>query len=101
MKAEIQREGFWKSNQEPDLPMPEARDKPSANQNEVLLRLMIKQGRAQTSAYRGWSTCRICGCANGNEEFKLGGWVWPSGLEHYVREHNVRLSAPFKTFLGV
>lgn len=26
-------------------------------------------------------------------------WEWPSGFEHYVREHNVRPSWAFQSFI--
>ena len=38
----------------------------------------------------GLSPCRICGKANGSAERTDGVYLWPGGLAHYVREHDVR-----------
>ena len=46
-------------------------------------------------AYMGYSECRLCGVQNGNLELTDGGYVWPEGLSHYVRQHSVRLPAAF------
>jgi hypothetical protein len=51
-------------------------------------------------AYRGSSTCRVCGKTNGHREFIFGGYRWPEGYLHYVEEHNVEPSEGFKKMLG-
>ncbi|NIM58856.1 MAG: hypothetical protein GTO16_07940 [Candidatus Aminicenantes bacterium] len=45
----------------------------------------------------GWSTCRfLCNNPNvGGKELTDGVWVWPSGLAHYVEEHDVFLPEEF------
>jgi hypothetical protein len=44
----------------------------------------------------GYSTCRICGdYRNGDRELTDGVYLWPQGLAHYVREHQVRLPSQF------
>lgn len=46
--------------------------------------------------YRGISWCRFCcGHGLGNCDLTDGEWVWPQGLSHYVRDHNVRLPEQF------
>lgn len=99
MSKTLKREGFWLSKYEPDLPTPKARDSPAPDQQEVLNRLSKREASAQEVFYKGWSTCRICGCSNGTSEFKFRGWTWPIGLRHYIEKHNVRVSPEFKTFL--
>lgn len=49
----------------------------------------------EINRYRGWSTCRICGCHNGSSERSLNGYYWPSGLSHYVLKHSVALPEYF------
>jgi hypothetical protein len=45
--------------------------------------------------FRGLSYCRF-GCGpNGSAEHSDGVWVWPEGLAHYVRSHDVRLPEDF------
>lgn len=44
---------------------------------------------------RGFSTCRICGCPNGTSELTDGVFIWPDGLSHYLKEHQVRLPSYF------
>ena len=47
----------------------------------------------------GTSWCRFrCGIASeamGSEELTDGHWVWPAGLSHYVRVHNITLPDEF------
>jgi hypothetical protein len=40
--------------------------------------------------YRGISRCRVCGCANGSDDYGDGTYTWPSGLAHYLIEHHLR-----------
>jgi len=51
--------------------------------------------------YFGTSWCRFhCGIpddAMGSEELTDGQWVWPAGLSHYVRAHNITLPDEFIT----
>ncbi len=93
------REGFWKSALEPELPTPKACQRPHKDQAVFLEALSSVEFVAHESAYRGWSVCRVCRKPNGNEEFKLVGWVWPQGYRHYIEEHNVRPSPEFKQFV--
>src|SRR5262245_35819283 len=52
---------------------------------------------AEYTAYRGVSWCRFfCGYAKmGNRELTDGYFVWPEGLSHYVRQHDVQLPEEF------
>lgn len=98
------REGFWKSTEEPDLPMPVAQDTPWEWQEcflDLLESLEDKaRGRYGTiTRYRGWSTCRLCGAHNGSVEFRIWEWEWPEGLRHYIEAHNVRPSVEFQEFV--
>jgi hypothetical protein len=49
--------------------------------------------------FMGTSWCRFqCGIPNeamGSEELTDGQWVWPAGLSHYVRVHNITLPDEF------
>ena len=49
--------------------------------------------------YRGFSWCRFrCGVTDqtiGCREYTDGEWVWPEGLDHYVRTHHVVLPSEF------
>ncbi len=93
------REGFWWSKREPDLPKPKEREKPWKGQREFLALLQQVQAKTRAAHYRGWSTCRICGQKNGSTEYKRNGWVWPGGFYHYVKDHNVKPSDAFITFV--
>ena len=42
-------------------------------------------------SYMGYSTCRMCGEQNGDLELSDGTYVWPEGLVHNLRKHDVRL----------
>jgi hypothetical protein len=47
------------------------------------------------NAYMGWSDCRICGKMNGSHEWTDLHYIWPEGLAHYVKKHDVRLPDEF------
>jgi len=40
--------------------------------------------------FRGWSTCRICGCRNGSTAIGDDKYIWPAGFSHYIAEHAVK-----------
>ena len=84
--------GFWHSKYEPHLPRPEAVKWDEGIRDKVLNYLKDADYSAH---YRGWSTCRVCKCANGSRDQSDGIYVWPEGLAHYVEEHNTGLPQEF------
>lgn len=94
----MRREGFWYNIHEPELPMPVAGEH-WEGQGVFLVLLGELEARAEAEVYRGMSTCRLCQRMNGSCTYQLGEWEWPEGLVHYVREHNVKPSPEFKTFV--
>lgn len=88
----VRRIGLWVSEQQPDLPDPQALVDSSWNPDEREdVASYLSQGTV-ARGYMGFSTCRICGFSrNGNLEFTDGVFLWPQGLAHYVSEHSVRL----------
>lgn len=103
--AFVHREGFWKSTEEPGLPLPIAREKAWVGRKAFLIALGTVESspRVVTNNYRGWSRCRCCEAHNGSAEYTVayGGaiWRWPSGFQHYVEVHNVRPSVAFEEFI--
>ena len=99
------REGYWRSKFEPQYPMPVARLKPWKGQRKFLeaLAKVEESSLPLRSMFKGWSNCRCCQCKNGSAEYsiKMSGFIvaWPDGFEHYVREHNVRPSWAFQSFI--
>lgn len=97
------REGFFKSDDEPDLPAPRARTKPWLGRRIFLDALSRVEGSKTVAKknYKGASICRCCGEKNGSAEYRLQVGkeitvVWPCGLTHYVHEHNVRPGLMFQ-----
>lgn len=94
----IRKEGFWYSKYEPHFPKPEQMgvwaNKENANRFCTLLKRVEKKARCK--GYKGSSICRICKKKNGSTTFFYKNWVWPEGLIHYIKEHNV---VPSKTFM--
>ncbi len=93
-------EGFWRSSSHADesLPWPE----PDAEwpQRAAFLDMLDRaEAEAQSVSYRGFSHCRLCGCRNGSQSFRLDVWEWPAGFRHYVAEHKVRPSPEFELFV--
>lgn len=92
------REGHWRWHAEPDLPMP-VPDAEWPGRDAFLALLPRVEAAARQQHYKGFSTCRICECVNGSSSYTLGGWEWPSGFMHYLKEHGVRPSAAFEAFV--
>jgi hypothetical protein len=99
MKEAVTLIGFWKSKEQPDLPMPEARTENWRHQNSFMLDLMALQEQLPRAMFRGMSRCRICNKMNGCGEYTFKGFKWPEGLLHYVKEHNVKPPAVFIAFV--
>ncbi len=87
--------GFWKSEQEPDLPDPNDFVDPDW---DVQVRRMVVRylnSGKESAAYRGMSRCRFCRRFNGNCDLTDGVYLWPDGLPHYLEAHQVRLPEEF------
>lgn len=56
-----------------------------------LVLLYVTDRRFRSTAYRGYSTCRICGKRdNGSADYSDGVYVWPQGFGHYIDLHGVK-----------
>ena len=101
LEVNVNREGYWASDSEPHLPNP----MPVSWAGKVsFLRLLATvEGKARETNYKGSSPCRLCDQRNGSTEYtytRTGNtWVWPSGLSHYIRDHQVRPSLAFEEFI--
>ncbi|MFG1775840.1 hypothetical protein ACGFIG_05335 [Micromonospora sp. NPDC049048] len=86
--------GYWWGLDEPGWPdvkqfVDEGLD---PNESERVARY-LSSGTAWVAA-AGLSPCRLCGVGNGSAELTDGRhFIWPEGLGHYVRDHQVRLPA--------
>lgn len=98
-KANTRREGFWFSKYEPWLPVPAPYKESWPGKKRFVSRLTKLEEKNEPLTYRGSSTCRLCGCRNGSEEYTVKSWTWPAGLLHYITEHNVRPSLAFEEFV--
>lgn len=107
MTKDIKSEGFWRAPptsfyEDPKyrgLPWPIANERPFEGKDEFLAALGRVEAVAEVHRYRGLSTCRICGCGNGNIEYEYRGWRWPEGYRHYIEVHNVEPSPEFRAFV--
>ncbi len=93
------REGFWATRTEPRLPTPVAQIKPWKGKAEFLRHLGRVESIAEKTLFRGFSTCRICGHANGSAEYATDHWEWPNGFGHYISDHNVEPTPEFKAYI--
>jgi hypothetical protein len=96
--AKVVREGFWTSEEEPDLPMPEAGEEWPGQEN-FLSALCLVEDKLEPILTKGFSVCRICTKLNGSMEYELKGWRWPSGYLHYLLDHHVKPSSAFVDFI--
>jgi hypothetical protein len=86
--------GYWRSALEPRWPDP--RDFVDASWDESdreAVAAYLETGGFEPWAQCGYSWCRICGVDNGSCERSDGIYLWPEGLSHYIRQHNLRLPA--------
>ena len=50
----------------------------------------VEDLRFRSTAYLGFSECRICQRVNGCADYSDGVYMWPQGFGHYIRVHNIR-----------
>jgi len=95
----MKKVGYWRSDREPDLPNPlDHVDTKWVNSEKNIVIKYLDRGEVK-NRYRGWSTCRICECRNGSTSMTDGVWLWPSGLAHYLRKHNVKPPQEFINYI--
>ncbi len=83
--------GYWIDSDNPELPDPAAFIDPTWDLNErTAIARYLNAGR-QVTINCGCSPCRICGAANGFDDFTDGVFQWPEGLARYVLDHAVRI----------
>ena len=89
--------GFWRKsrNEVSELPWPTDYYDPHWDDEEREVIAAYLDGGKTDASYKGWSECRVCGCMNGSCDMTDGIYLWPEGLAHYVREHNIRLPREF------
>jgi hypothetical protein len=87
----MKRIGYWRNDQHPEYPDPYdfVFDSVADERTEQLLNALDLGSRVRF--YMGMSPCRVCGAPNGSAEVTDGEHMWPEGLAHYVRDHNVSL----------
>lgn len=98
--------GFWKSEDKPELPMPVKNSWKNLPAKKRFLAWYKEflETYDECRAYKGSSTCRLCGGDAGSYEYvftfktKNGRMTLfiPEGYEHYIEEHNVK--PPLKFF---
>lgn len=89
--------GFWAqvppnhpASVEGDLPWPSEFYAPNWDDDERLKIAVYLDSGKEHAAYKGWSTCRLCGIMNGSTDLTDGKYLWPQGYSHYIREHKIR-----------
>lgn len=96
MAKELKKVGFWWRSDMGHLTtyadLPKAHDfiDPTWSKAERELVIAHLESGDEAERYRGFSMCRICGCMNGSSELTDGTYLWPSGLTHYVEEHDLK-----------
>lgn len=102
-------EGYWFPDEDPsDTDYDISYPKPLATNNPVPIEFINKlqlltDTEAKKDSFWGSSSCRLCHCANGADEYTLTSnnlkYIYPSGLMHYYTEHNVQPSKEFYNFV--
>ena len=91
--------GYWVAKTGDGLPDPRNFiDSEWDTRLRTLASLYLSSGKTFQS-WRGWSTCRICTMSNGSTCLSDGSFVWPEGLSHYVKVHDVRMPDEFMSHI--
>ncbi|MEO0899207.1 MAG: hypothetical protein AAFY71_22540 [Bacteroidota bacterium] len=98
-KHELRLMGYWHASYETEYDYPDPGqfvDEEWDEEEKELVLAYLKKGEVFVN-FRGSSWCRFkCGVGPlGFQELTDGFYVWPSGLSHYVEEHQVRLPQEF------
>lgn len=87
--------GYWRSSDDSQLPHPaNLIDTTWDGEERALVVDYLDRGQI-SRRFMGISRCRICNAQNGGDEKTDGVYIWPSGLAHYLEEHDVRLPHEF------
>jgi hypothetical protein len=88
--------GFWRSEQEPWFPDPREHidESWSGPERDAVITHVEHRGE-RAALYAGLASCRLCGAALGCADLTDGVYYWPEGLDHYLREHHVKLPQEF------
>jgi hypothetical protein len=90
--ANIRVIGLWFGPHAPGWPDVQRFVDPSADQvQRERIAQILDDGRRTDRVYMGYSRCRLCDSINGSGEFTDGVFIWPEGLSHYIRRHQIRL----------
>lgn len=93
--------GFWADYSHPSWPDPRELVNHDADERERREVADYLDRGTKVQVYRGWSYCRICGYdRNGDADLSDGTYLWPEGLAHYVREHQVQLPGQFTAHIA-
>jgi len=93
--------GFWADYAHPLWPDPRELVNRDADERERREVAGYLDRGIVIEVYRGWSHCRICGYdRNGHADLSDGTYLWPEGLAHYVREHQVQLPGQFTAHIA-
>ena len=107
MKKEYRKEGYWYSEDKENInyPKPEStKDKGWKKRKQFFLNHLARVESSpftHSRHFKGWSNCRLCDERCGSSTFYYKGWEWPSGLSHYIEDHNVKPSQHFIDFMQI
>jgi hypothetical protein len=93
-----------KNNTYPEFPFPEIETNPGSEYRQTVMELTKFLSDKPRRAYKGWSTCRICGEHNGSEEYQFlhrkVQYIIPVGYLHYLKEHQIKIDPNVFMLLG-
>ncbi len=88
--------GYWKNDHHHDLPDPDDYIDAGWDKGERDRCASYLESGEPVMHWRGSAQCRICGTkGNGSRCLTDGVYVWPEGLPHYLKEHELRLPEVF------
>lgn len=100
--ARYVKEGFWKSIEEPDLPLP-IKNQISIEESirlSTLLAQIEKRRETEFKKYKGKSYCRFTNKTLNSGEYSLNGFIWPQDFRtHYIRKYRIKPSEEFLSMI--
>lgn len=87
--------GFWKNDEFPNFPIPIENSRTYNDNMKEKIICYLSNIYLKKLRYLGYYQCRICNCDNGLADIYDEEYIWPQGLVHYVKIHNVDLPPEF------
>ena len=89
LKIESKQIGYWRQYETENSELPWPTEGRLPTETKELIAKFLNSGK-ELYAWRGFSTCRICGKLNGSVCLTKDNFIYPEGYAHYIVDHNIQ-----------